>query len=135
MNKIKVLLVDDEEGFRKLIGMLIRDWGYDLIEASNGKEAIDALTNKHPNIIILDYLMPDIDGITLLRGLRKINNDIPVIMFSAYPNGQSIRGAKELGVSDYIPKLSVYLSSHVALKKALHTIEKNLDKKKMTEDK
>jgi two-component system response regulator (stage 0 sporulation protein F) len=134
MGKIRILLVDDEEGFRQLIGILIREWGYYLIEASNGQEAIDAFNNEHPDIVILDYLMPDTDGITVLKHLRKINKDISVIMFTSYPDGKSIIDAEELGISAYIPKLNVYSAAHSALKETLNTLVKRLDREKKTND-
>ena len=129
MDKKKVLLVDDEEGFRKLIGTRIRNWGYDLIETANGKEAIEAVMNKGIEIVILDYKMPEMDGVEALEQIREINKKIPVIMFTAYPDEKSIKGTEKLGVSFYVPKLSVYSDAYANLKLAIDMIEKKLSKK------
>lgn len=137
MDKKMILLVDDEEDFRKLIGTRIRSWGYDLIEASNAKEAIDAIMSKNPDIVILDYMMPNVNGVEVLRQIRMINKKIPVIMFTAYPDEESIKGTEKLKVSFYIPKLSpcipklnIYQKAQTSLRSAISMIEKKLNKNK-----
>jgi CheY-like chemotaxis protein len=124
----KILLVDDEAEFLELMALCIKEWGYDLITALSGKEAIEALKKKNPDIIVLDYIMPGMDGVATLKEMRKINSTIPVIMFTAYPDKRSICGVEKLGVSAYIPKLSSYSDAHTALKTALHMAEDKLNK-------
>lgn len=128
MAKIKVLLVDDEMDFLELMGVRIRGWGYDLIEATNGKEAIEAVMNKNPDMVILDYMMPEMDGVVTLKEIRKFNKEIPVVMFTAHPDKKSIVGTEQLGVYAYIPKLSVYQDVQATLKSIINTIEKKLNK-------
>jgi len=127
MKKIKVLLVDDEMDLILIMGKRIREWGYDLMEALNGKDALGVIKSKHPDIIILDYMMPDMDGIATLKEIRKLSSDIPVIMFTAFPDKQSIEGTEKLGVSAYIPKLSMFPTGESALKTALKMAEKKLN--------
>ncbi|MEI6631314.1 MAG: response regulator, partial [bacterium] len=67
MDKIRVLLVDDEPDLLLVMGKTIESWGYRLIQASNGAEAIAIVTDNKVDIIILDYLMPGLDGIDTLR--------------------------------------------------------------------
>lgn len=129
MDKKKILLVDDEADFQELMGVRIRSWGYDLIEAANGKEAIDAVMSKNPDIVILDYMMPDMDGVATLKEIRKIEKDLPVIMFTAHPDMRVQQNVKDLRVSAFIPKLSVYSEAQSSLKNALHLVEKKLDEK------
>ena len=124
MEKTKILLVDDETDLLLIMGRRMREWGYDLIEALNGEEAVTAVKSKHPDIVILDYMMPDMDGIETLKEIRKINKSIPVIMFTAFPDKKSIEGTEKLGVSAYIPKLSMFPSSESALKTAIKMTEK-----------
>lgn len=129
MDKKKILLVDDEVDFLEIMGVRIESWGYDLIKASNGKEAIDAVMSKTPDIVILDYIMPDMDGIEVLKQIRKIDNKIPVIMFTAHPDMKSMKGAEELGIIVYTPKLSAYIDTQLSLKQAIRMAEKRLGKK------
>lgn len=129
MAKLKILLVDDELDFLEMLGQRIRFWGYELIEASSGIEAVEALKGKVPDIIILDYMMPQMDGIDTLREIRKVSKDIPVIMFTAYPEAEAIKSAERLGVSSFIPKLSAYSNSDANLKTAIGMVEKKIYRK------
>jgi len=129
MEKTKVLLVDDEIDLILIMGKRIKQWGYDLMEATGGKEAVSAVKSGRPDIVILDYMMPDMDGIDTLKEIRKINKNIPVIMFTAFPDKKSIEGTESLGVSAYIPKLSMFPSAESALKTALKMAEKKVKKK------
>lgn len=92
MAKIKILLVDDEVDLLELMSKRIESWGYDLIVATNGKEALDMLKSEEPDIIVLDYMMPDMDGVATLKKIRAMHNKIPVIMFTAFPDEKSIEG-------------------------------------------
>lgn len=129
MDRIKVLLVDDEADFLEVMGVRIKGWGYDLIEATNGKEAIEVVRSQNPDIIILDYKLPDMDGVDVLEKIRKIDNEIPVVMFTAYPDDKSMKGTEKLGAYALIPKLSVYQDAQSTLKSVISTIEKKLEKK------
>ena len=124
----KILIVDDEKDLLLVMGTRIKAWGYDLLEASGGKEAIGAVKQKRPDIIILDYKMPEMDGVATLKEIRKINKNIPVIMFTAFPDKRSIEGTEKLGVSAFIPKLSVFSDTLAALKTAIQMAEKRLKK-------
>lgn len=127
-NKL-ILIVDDEEDFLGLISKRIIDWGYDILTALNGEAGIEALKNKNPDIVILDYMMPDMDGVSVLKEIRKIKKDIPVIMFTAYPDTRAMKDSGRLGISAFIPKLSVYPDVLTSLKAAIAMIEKKLNKK------
>lgn len=124
MAKLKVLLIDDEPDFLRVMGLHIRSWGYELVTASSGKEGIAAVKCGKPDIVILDYVMPDMDGIKALKQIRKIKDDLPVIMFTANPDIKSIKGSKKLGVSAYIPKFCVYTDMPSAVKEELDKIKK-----------
>jgi len=124
MGKAKVLLVDDEKDLILIMGKRIRGWGYDLLEALSGEEAIAAVKGQGPDIIVLDYMMPGMNGVATLKEIRKINTEIPVIMFTAFPDKRSIEGTEKLGVRAYIPKLSLFGSGESALKTSLKMAEK-----------
>lgn len=67
----KILVVDDEDDVRKLLVMIFRDAGYDVISAVNGKEAVDLTKNEHPDLIFLDILMPVMDGFEACSIIKK----------------------------------------------------------------
>jgi len=121
--KKKILLVDDEKDTLLVIGKRIITWGYDLIEASSGKEAISAVKTKNPDIVILDYKLPDIDGIAALKDIRKINKTVPVIMFTAFPDAKSITDSEQLGICAYVPKTNILSPAESSLKAAIHIAE------------
>jgi CheY-like chemotaxis protein len=70
MNK-SVLVVEDEVGVRRALGRLLGEWGFRMIEASNGREAIQRLTEETPSAIVIDLLMPVMSGAELLKALRR----------------------------------------------------------------
>lgn len=126
MNEMKILLVDDELDFLKIMGARIKSWGYKLIKSSNGKEAIEIVKAEKPDIVLLDYMLPEMDGIAILKEIRKMDNDLPVIMFTAHPDIKAIKGSEELGVSAFIPKLSTYSDTQLILKAAIYIVRKKI---------
>jgi DNA-binding NtrC family response regulator len=130
MANIKVLLVDDEPDILKLMGERIKSWGFDLISASSPSEALESLESKNPQIAILDYMMPEMDGVGLLKKIRQSNKGIAVIMFTAYPEPKAMVGTEKLGVRAFVPKLSTYSDASSNLKAALDLIAKELAKGK-----
>jgi len=128
MGKIKILIVDDEPDFLELMSLRIESWGYAIVKASSGSAAIEAMEKSAADIIILDYMMPGMDGIETLRQIRKSGSNVPVIMFTAYPNTNTMEGAAHLGISAFIPKLSAYSEVLPALKTALSLAEKKIVK-------
>ncbi|MDD5496115.1 MAG: response regulator [Candidatus Omnitrophica bacterium] len=128
--KKKIMLVDDELDFLEVMGGRIRSWGYEVIPVSSGEEAIEKVKGNGIDIIILDYMMPVMDGIGTLREIRRIDKTIPVIVFTAYPVEDTMKEAEKLGVSAFIPKLSSYSDTQAALKSALEMIDKKIFKGK-----
>ena len=119
MEKVNVLLVDDERDFMDIMKRKIECWGYNVIPISNGKKAIDAVRSGKGNIVVLDYIMPKMDGLSILKEIRKINLQIPVIMLTAHPDEKSINWAERLGVLAFIPKFKVGSDAESRLKPAL----------------
>lgn len=128
MGKLKVLLVDDEVAVLEVIGSRIKSWGYDFVTALSGKQAIALLKSEAPDAIILDYIMAGMDGIATLTEIRKIDKEIPVIIFTAYPDDRSMKSAQELNVTAYIPKSSMLTDPVSNLKTMLVFIEEKLGK-------
>ena len=131
MSKIKVLIVDDEVDYLSLIKERVQFWGYEVILAQSGKEALNLIKEKLPDIVVLDYVMSDMDGAAVLRQIRTFDKNLAVIMFTAHADVKNIKGVQDLGVSAFIPKLSTYSSDiQVALRSALDMVQKKIKEAK-----
>lgn len=124
MPKRKILLVDDEVFFLEAIGPVVNAWGYEAIPVSTSKDALDKLKDTKIDAVVLDYKMPDMDGIELLKKIRSVNKEVPVIMFSAHSSDEALGKAKKLNVVAFIPKLSPYMDPSLNLKSALNMVFK-----------
>ncbi len=104
MDKLKILVVDDESRMRKLVrDFLVRE-GYEVLEAADGEEAVDLFyEQKKIDLIILDVMMPKMDGWDVCREVRK-NSKVPIIMLTAKANEVDELKGFELGVDEYIAK-------------------------------
>ncbi|WP_213810334.1 response regulator transcription factor [Jeotgalicoccus sp. WY2] len=99
----KILLVDDEERIRKLLNLYLTREGYEITEAGDGKEALELALNEDFHCILLDLMMPEMDGIEVAKELRK-EKSTPVIMLTAKgEEGDRVEGL-EVGADDYIVK-------------------------------
>ncbi len=85
-SKKKILLVDDDDGIQMFYGEELEDEGYQVIPALNGKQALEKFEDDPPDLVILDINMPDMTGLEVLRQMKNINADLPVILSSAYPD-------------------------------------------------
>lgn len=89
----KILLVDDEESIQLLYREEFTDEGYEVISAINGEEAIEKFTSESPDLVILDIQMPGMNGIEVLRQMKMMNAEVPVILSSAYQEYKQDLGA------------------------------------------
>jgi DNA-binding response OmpR family regulator len=99
--KKKILLVDDEQAILKVFSIKLRISGYDVITASGGQEAIELVASAKPDIMVLDIVMPGIDGFEVLQKLRS-HSQLPVIALSARQD--FVTKARELGANDFLAK-------------------------------
>ena len=102
----RILSVDDSKTIRMLLKRVFLPFVCELLEAGDGQEALEVATREKPDLIILDYNMPVMDGVTMLRHLRE-NEELrktPVIMLTAEANSEIISTVARLGVRDYITK-------------------------------
>ena len=100
---IKVLVIDDEPPIRKLLRMGLSTQGYEVLEASNGKLALEFLA-QNPALIILDLGLPDIQGHELLRMIRGRNDSVPIVVLSSRGDEAGKVEALDLGADDYLTK-------------------------------
>jgi DNA-binding response OmpR family regulator len=98
-----LLIVDDEEPLRNLLRISLQKAGYTVYTASNGKEAMELFDQAPIDLVLLDILMPDMDGYTLCAELRK-RSDVPIIMLSALNRPDDVVYGFSLGADDYISK-------------------------------
>jgi DNA-binding response OmpR family regulator len=101
-----VLLVDDEPDFVELTKMRLEGNGYKVLTASNGQEGLDVARSQKPDLILLDVMMPDMDGYQMLKKVR-VDPEIrstPVVMLTAKGETRSMLKAKEMGSTDYLIK-------------------------------
>ena len=82
--KIRVLIVDDDETTAELLAQICEEMGTEVFIAHGGKDALQTYLNFHPHIVFSDYIMPDIDGIMLMKSLKALNPDLPFVLFSGY---------------------------------------------------
>ena len=104
MNK-KLLIVEDDEALLKILQLLLEN-SYDLILAMNGKQGLELATSQRPDLILMDIMMPEIDGLEVLRRLKDDPKmaTIPVILLTARVGDENIYGGYQLGADYYIPK-------------------------------
>jgi len=81
---MKILIVDDDQNILRLYKEELEDEGYTIVTASNGQEAIERFEEEDPDLVTLDILLPDIDGIKLLRQMKEKKPRLPIIMSTAY---------------------------------------------------
>jgi len=102
--KIKIMLIDDEEDIREVLGISLSDMGYKVLTAGNGNDALELILNEKPQIILTDIKMPNMDGIEILRKTKQINPDTEVIMMTGHGDMDlAIRSLKN-EATDFITK-------------------------------
>jgi len=103
VSKGKILVADDEISIRQIVEARLKMAGYDVITAADGAEALELVKLEHPNLIVLDIMMPKMDGLQVCREVRK-NMTIPIIMLTAKGDVIDRIQALELGADDYVVK-------------------------------
>jgi two-component system KDP operon response regulator KdpE len=101
--KYRILVVDDERRMVGFIRLNLEQDGFEVIEAHNGNEALERLRDSLPDLILLDVMMPDLDGFEVLRTIREISQ-VPVIMLTAKGEEDDKVKGLELGADDYVTK-------------------------------
>jgi two-component system KDP operon response regulator KdpE len=100
---LRVLVVDDEPPIRKLLRMGLGTQGYEVLEAPNGKTALELLAQE-PGLVILDLGLPDVDGLELLRMIRAKHEALPIVVLSSRGDEAGKVQALDLGADDYVTK-------------------------------
>ncbi len=131
-----ILLVDDEAGIRKVLGIALSDMGYRVITAKNGKEALRKFKDKGPLIVLTDIKMPEMDGIELLRQIKQRNPDTEVIMITGHGDMDLAIKSVKYEATDFVTKpindevLEIALSraqERIAMRRKLDEYTQNLE--------
>jgi CheY-like chemotaxis protein len=111
MENKTILVVDDEQDLRDSLKDILEGEGYTVLEANNGEVGLARALEAHPDLILLDLMMPEINGIGMLKRLRQDSwgKDATVILLTALEDANSVSQAVEAGGNDYLIKSSVSL--------------------------
>lgn len=99
----KVIIIDDDIKLQELLKEYLRDYNYDIVSLLKGEDAVKVITESHPDIIILDIMLPGKDGMEILKDIRKVSG-VPVIMLTAKGEVTDKIVGLELGADDYLSK-------------------------------
>ena len=113
----KILIVEDEVPLRKALAEEFMDAGYAVFEAGDGLEGFDVALKEHPHIILLDQLMPKMNGVAMLKQLRSDSwgSTVPVIMATNMSTTDTINEAIDAGANDYFIKSEVSVADIIKL--------------------
>lgn len=102
---MKILLVDDSRTIRSIQRNVLGQLGYsDVVEAGDGVEALQALSATPPDLMLVDWNMPNMDGLTLVKTVRETNKDLPIIMCTTESERVRVLEAIKAGVNNYLVK-------------------------------
>jgi two-component system response regulator HydG len=135
--KPRILVVDDEESHRIMLRAVLKDEGYEVVEAADGSEAVRAVEQEPFDLVLLDVRMKTMDGIEALTEIRKISSLIPVLIMTAYASVKTAVEALKAGAFDYLTKPLDIEELKVLIEKALelyHLREENLTLKERLGD-
>ncbi|MCP3942020.1 MAG: response regulator [Desulfobacteraceae bacterium] len=125
----KILVIDDEVYIRDSVTGFLEDFGFEVIEAENGRIGMELFVNEQPDLILCDLRMPEMDGLEVLAHVTKANEDIPIIIVSGAGNIADTVEALRLGAWDYIIKPIQNMNV------LFHAVNKAFERKRLIEEK
>ena len=99
----KVLVIDDDIAITDLMSMLLKTHGFDTITTNSGAEGIKLSQEKNPNVVLLDLMMPDVDGWQVCKGIRAFSN-VPILILSAINDPAMVASVLDTGADDFLVK-------------------------------
>lgn len=101
--KARILVVDDDEALAEMIGIVLRNDGFDPVFCADGAQALEIFRSSKPDLVLLDLMLPGMDGIEVCRQIRA-ESDLPIVMLTAKSDTADVVRGLESGADDYVPK-------------------------------
>ena len=101
--KARILVVDDDEALAEMIGIVLRNDGFDPVFCADGAQALEVFRSSKPDLVLLDLMLPGMDGIEVCRQIRA-ESDLPIVMLTAKSDTADVVRGLESGADDYVPK-------------------------------
>ncbi len=130
----KILLIDDEEGIRTVLGITLADYGYEVLKAGSGGEALRLFRDQKPDIVLTDIKMPGMDGIQVLRKIKEESPDTEVIMITGHGDIELAIQSLKCDATDFITKPINDDALEIALKRANEKIYLKTKMREYTEN-
>ena len=110
----KILVIDDDMAITELMSMLLKTHGFDVITTNSGVEGVKLVKEKNPNVVLLDLMMPDLDGWQVSKAIRAFNN-VPILILSAINDPSMVASVLDTGADDFLvkPVPSSVLVAHI----------------------
>lgn len=119
----KIMIVDDAAFMRAILSQMLREFGYEVVEAASGEEAIQLYGQARPDLVTMDITMPDMDGITAMRKIRRYDPKAKIIVCSAMSHQQAVIDAIASGAKDFIAKPLQKERVYSAIQRVLSEVE------------
>jgi PAS domain S-box-containing protein len=130
----KILMIDDEEDIRRVLAMSLRSDGYDVATAENGHQGVEVFKQERPQIVLTDIRMPGMDGLEVLKQIKKLTHDAEVIIITGHGDIDSAVEALQHGASDFIHKPVKNEALSIALKRAEEKLQIRQQLREYTRD-
>jgi len=110
----KILVIDDDVAITELMSMLLKTHGFDVITTNSGAEGVKLVEQKNPNVVLLDLMMPDMDGWQVSKAIRSFSN-VPILILSAINDPSMVASVLDTGADDFLvkPVPSSVLVAHI----------------------
>lgn len=133
MNKRQILIVEDEKPIRDMVHFALESDGYQIIEAVDGKQAAEQLAQNSPDVILMDWMLPDVSGLELVRRIKRdeVTNEIPIIMLTAKTEERNKIEGLDSGADDYITKPFSVKELSARIRAVLRRAEVNIDENRL----
>jgi two-component system response regulator AtoC len=117
----KILVIDDDSAFGETLEILLSEQGYKIYRSISGKSGLDILYKQHPELVITDLKIPDVTGLDILRSVKELDNQIQVIIITAFDDMETTIKAMQLGAYDYLEKAAGLERIKVIVRRALES--------------
>jgi DNA-binding response OmpR family regulator len=124
----RVLLIEDDTRVRRVLRLALQDEGYDVREAADGEQGLEALAQEEPDIVLLDLMLPGADGFSVCRSIRH-DSRVPVIIVTARADSHDVVAGLEAGADDYVTKPLVAKELSARIRALLRRVEPATDRR------